>query len=149
MAEQRKKTAQVCVKNGANGNGTLEVFPASEWGGPADHYRLRYRRCWLDGTRGGMRFFSPADIGPLLSSLLFDAYFCAESSAQEAPNNMAYKTRVSVPNGKDSYSREVTTISTESPMRGADGRWYVGAHILGRGVVMIPCDDVIIKEPRA
>lgn len=146
MSEQRKKSAQVCVKNGANGNGTVEIFPASEWGGPDGLYRLRYRRRWIDGTHGDMRFYTAHEVGALVASLLFDANFCAENSANEVPKNMTYKTRVSVPNGRDATSRDVTTIATEQPLRGADGHWYVGAHIIGRGVVMVPCDDVIIKE---
>lgn len=148
MSEKRKKIAQVCVKNGANGNGTVEIFPAQEWDGPIGHYRLRYRRAFVDGTRGAMRFFTPSDIGAFIASLLFDAAFCTESSANEAPQTMIYKTRVSVPNGRDATSRDVTTIATEQPLRGADGRFYIGAHLIGRGVVMIPCEDVIIKEVR-
>lgn len=141
MAEHRKKTASVCVKNGAT-NGTLELFPASEWGGPDCAYRVRHARKWIDGTHGDMRFFTHDQINALVQRHIFGSDDCAESSAK-MPENFTRKTRVSVPT--EDGMRECTLVSTEQPFRGHDGRWYVGCHMYGRGIVMVACDDVIIK----
>lgn len=144
MAEKRKKTSSVCVKNGAMGSGTIEFFPASQWGGAPDVYRLRVNRQWLDGTYGEKRFFSPADVACILAYHIFGVDL-REIPRKKAPENMRRHTRISVPVGSCGL-REVTRISTERPFLCEDGHWYVGAYMLGRGVVMVPCDDVIVKE---
>ena len=146
MAEQRKKAASICVKNGAK-SGTVELFCAPQWCGPVGMFRLRHNRCWVDGTHGTMRFFSQEDVCAYIAHCTFGTELCAENCANNAPY-FPYKMRVSVPNGRGACDRDVTTISTEAPFRGADGRWYVGAHIIGRGVVMVPCADVVVKEVR-
>lgn len=142
MAEQRKKAGTICVKNAQTGTATtIELFPAPAWGGTPGLYRLRVDRAWLDGRRGAMRFY---DLPGLWA--VAQAYLLGQESPAEAPEppDMPRNALASVPNG--SGGRDATRIGSEAPFRGYDGRWYVACYIIGRGDVMIPCDDVILRR---
>lgn len=144
MAEQRKKTGSVCVKNAQTGvSAAIELFLASEWGGAAGLYRLRVDRAWLNGTRGAMRFYDLPGVWAVAG-----AYLTGQEPPAEAPEapDMPKGAPVSVPNGR--CGRDATRIGSERPFRGYDGRWYVACYIIGRGDVMIPCDDVIMITAR-
>lgn len=142
MAEQRKKAGSLYVKNAQTGAATtIELFPASAWGGAAGLYRLRVHRAWLDGTRGAMRFYDLSGVWDVARACLL-----GEEPPAEAPQppDMPRNALVSVPNGTG--GRDATRIGSEAPFRGHDGRWYVACYIIGRGDVMIPCDDVILRR---
>lgn len=143
MSEQRKKTASVCVKNGAIGSGTVEFFPASLWGGPEEQYRLRVNRSWCDGKHGHKRFLTHTEIAAVLTYQLFGTEL-REKQRNPAPQNMGYGVAVSAPNGTG--ARDVTRISTEHPVLLHDGHWYVGCYLFGRGVVLVPCDEIRIRR---
>ena len=143
MAEQRKKYASVCVLHGANGKSSIELFRASEWGGAPDMYRVRVEREWIGGTRKDKRLYTPQEVGELLARQIF-ADNLRDTERKEAAPDMPRNLRVSAPCGVE--RREQTYIVTETPFRGADGRWYVGCYLVGRGVVMIPVEDIVVKK---
>lgn len=143
MAEKRKKALSICVKNGAMGSGTIEFFPAKVWGGADDVFRLRVDRKWIDDGYTRKQFYTPTSIVSLLVCQIFGIDL-REKLRNPMPENMKKGVAVSVPTG-DGCTREGTHISTESPFLGADGRWYVGCYLFGRGTVMIPCEEVRIK----
>lgn len=145
MAEQRKKAGSLCVKNAQTGASvTIELFPAPEWGGTAGLYRLRVNRAWLDGTRGAMRFFDLPGVWAVVGACLLGQVGQEPPAEAPEPPNMPRNALVSVPNG--SSGRDATRIGSERPFRGYDGRWYVACYLMGRGDVMIPCDDVIVRR---
>lgn len=142
MAEYRKKCAAVCVKNGAIGSGTVEFFPAVEWGGPQGLYRLRMGRKWLEGTHGTMRFLTVQEVAALLAYQVFGVDL-REAAPAPRPDHLPRKCPVSVrTGGTDEHPlHDVTRISSEAPVLGADGRWYVAVHLYGRGTVLVPAEE--------
>lgn len=146
MAEHRKKVASLCVKNSANTGRTLEFFPASEWEGPEGFYRIRVGRKWMDGTHGAKRFFSTDEIAAVVAQHLFGGDLDTAARTPDRPEALGRGVRVSAPTGGEESPHEVTHVVTEAPMQGRDGRWYVGVHLYGRGVVMVPAEACILKH---
>ncbi|HCG05548.1 MAG TPA: hypothetical protein DEV75_11895 [Desulfovibrio sp.] len=145
MAEHRKKCASVCVKNGAIGSGTVEFFPAAQWGGPQGLYRLRMGRKWLDaphGLHGTGRFLTVAEIAALLAYHIFGVDL-RHAAPPPPPDHLPRKRLVAVrTGGTDEYPlHDVTRIASEAPVLGADGRWYVAVHLYGRGTVLVPAEE--------
>ncbi len=144
MAEKRKKVASICVKNGAKSCGTLELFPASMWGGSDALYRVRVGRKWLNGVHGDKQFMCLADVSQHIIGTILET---TELFQQEpCPHHLVRGVRVSVPTvvGMECV-HESTFIATEKPFLGYDGQWYVGVSMCGRGVVVIPCKECIVK----
>lgn len=141
MAEHRKKCASVCVKNGAK-NGTLEFFPAEEWGGPQGQYRLRSGRKWLDGTHGGKRYVPVGEVAMMLAYLIFGVDL-REMAPPPRPDHLSRNLRVAVrTGGTDEHPLyTVTFIHSEAPVLGADGHWYVAVYLYGRGIVLVPAEE--------
>lgn len=163
MPDIRKFMATVCVKSGTT-RARLELADAARHGGPAGRYRVRIDRRWHDqpdgadasllspsvGLARGARptaaaWLDPTDVGTLVAALL------AGSSVPDAvpPRpDLPRGTRVSAPNGRESGGlpmRDSTRTATE-PVLGYDGRWLVGVILCGRGVVMVPVDDLVVRD---
>ncbi|WP_245590669.1 hypothetical protein [Nitratidesulfovibrio termitidis] len=120
----------------------MEFFPAVEWGGPQGLYRLRMGRKWLEGTHGTMRFLTVQEVAALLAYHIFGVDL-REATPAPRPDHLPRKSLVSVrTGGTDEHPlHDVTRISSEAPVLGADGRWYVAVHLYGRGTVLVPAEE--------
>ncbi|MDD2966642.1 MAG: hypothetical protein PHN64_03985 [Desulfovibrionaceae bacterium] len=141
--EQRESLASLSIRI-AGKSTKIELFSAEEWDGDESSVRIRQDGKWLAGTHGKQTFFSLDDAFALVRSLSLGEEACLESP-QNMPTNFTRGLRCSVPNGNYD-GRDNTRIDTEQPFRGYDGRWYIGCYVIGRGTVLVPCDDVIIKK---
>lgn len=149
MAEKRTFSSSVCVKSGAKTMFKIEFFPAEQWqestqagGELAGRYRLRINRRWHDLPEGGPAFLDVVQIAVLMASLA-----TGTDPALPAAPDLPRTSVVSVPNGRilaGQTQREVTRTITD-PFRAYDGRWHVAVTLYGKGGVIMPVADVIIK----
>ncbi|MDL2266789.1 hypothetical protein LJC46_02225 [Desulfovibrio sp. OttesenSCG-928-G15] len=149
MADHRKPEYTICVKNGAKKAVKIEVFSAAEWAKTAQEkaalsglYRLRINRRWHNAPDGGRLYLALAHTSDLLLSRLTGV----EGPILPQQPDLPRGSRVSAPNGRTlagQVMRDVTWTETD-PVRGFDARWYVGVRVIGKGIVMMPADDVTL-----
>lgn len=121
----------------------FELADATLFGGAAGLFRVRIDRRWHD---------APDDFGgePLflnrtaLADLLANAAL-GELPAPPPPPELAHRQRVSVRIGftPDGEPRTEGTWTCSPPILAHDGRWHIAVLLFGRGVVFVPCEEVI------
>lgn len=142
--DNRKFCATICVKSGTT-RARLELADAARHGGPAGRYRVRIDRRWHDQPEGADAWLDPTGVGTLVAELLSGAGL---PDAVPPRPDLPRGTRVSAPNGREVGGlpmRDGTRTATE-PVLGYDGRWLVGVILCGRGVVMVPVDDLVVRD---
>ena len=145
MAEKRKFALAICVKIDAKTAVKIELFDAVQWSESAQgRYRCRVNRRWHDLPDGGHAYLDMRQIMELAVAL------AQGGNLHLAPMpRIPYGTAVSLPNGNvvEGVVRRDVTRTMTPPIRGHDGRWYVGVLAWG-GTVLAPVDDLIILPPK-
>ncbi len=122
MSEKRQKTTTILLRNQGK-KVKLELFPAAQWGGPADACRVRLDGCWHAPAGERHAFFTPAGLMGVLFRLVAD-----RELLQDAPQPPYRRgDRVSVPTGRIGANGEPTYEGTwlaGVPILGMDGRWW-------------------------
>lgn len=140
--DNRKFCASFSVKIGTK-RSRFELSPAPLHGGPEGLYRVRINRRWLDDAQGKARFLNRS----MLADILVEA---ALGSLQPAPPmpDLPVKSRVSVRYWQSGMPMYAGVWTSTPPILAHDGRWMVAAFIFGKGMLFVPCDDVIPEKPR-
>lgn len=128
MSEKRRKSTTILLRNQGK-TVKLELFPAAQWGGPADACRVRLDGCWHSPGGNRHEYFSPAGVMGVLFCLV-----AGREPLQDAPHPRYRRgDRVSVPTGRRGPDGEPTyegTFLAGVPILGIDGRWW--APVVGR-----------------
>ncbi len=121
MSEKRKKNTTILLKIQGK-TVKLELFPASQWGGPDGAFRLRLEGCWH--APGGERhqYYFPGGIAGVVTALVTGD---APDVAPQPPFRRG--DRVAAPTGRfdleGSPTFEVTWL-VGAPILAVDGRWW-------------------------
>ena len=141
--DNRKFSGSVSIRLGAQ-RVKLELSPAELHGGETGLFRVRVDRRWHDHEDGGPLYFDRSGLAELVAALVFDEQLPALPDAPFLPRN----TRVSVKFWhRDSPHQEGLWTSTP-PIRGHDGRFYVGVMTITAGFIFVPVNDVTIVDMR-
>ena len=146
MAEKRKFDFSICVKIDAKTAFKVELFDAAQWQkAEQGRYRCRVSGRWHDLPDG-----KPAYLDMRQALELVEALTRGGDLRLDPEPDIPIATAVSVPNGEvigGVVMRDITRVTTP-PVRGYDGRWYVGVLLYGRGTVIFPTTDLIILPPK-
>ena len=128
MGEKRRKSTTILLRNGSK-TVRLELFPAAQWDGPLEAYRLRLDGHWHSPGGEAYRFYTPAGLAGVLFRLVAD-----REPLQDAPAPPFRRgDRVAVPTGRvglDGLPTYEVAFLAGSPILGLDGRWW--APVVGR-----------------
>lgn len=127
---------RISVKNSANEVVKIRLYPADQFGGQPDLFRLKIGREWVM-AEGRYTFFTPA------AALEFAAR--SAGLAPAAPARPALRrndrVRVTVRDGDGEPVVEKCFTATP-PFQGPDGRWRVFVLTVQHGVTEFLCADV-------
>lgn len=141
--DNRKFSGSVSIRLGAQ-RVKLELSPAELHGGAEGLFRVRVGRRWHDHQDGGPLYFDRSGLAEFVAALVFDEQLPPLPEAPVLPRN----TRVSAKFWhNDSPHWEAVWTSTP-PIRGHDGRFYVGVMTYEAGFIFVPVDDVTIVDMR-
>lgn len=122
MGEKRRKSTTILLRNGSK-TVRLELFPAAQWDGPLEAYRLRLDGRWHSPGGEPYQFYTPAGLSGVLFWLVAD-----RDPLQDAPNPPFRRgDRVAVPTGRvglDGLPTYAVTFLAGQPILGIDGRWW-------------------------
>jgi hypothetical protein len=133
MSEKRRKVTTILLRNQGKKTIKLELFPASQWGGPAGAYRLRRDGRWTSERRHSTlpdyRYHTTTGLIGVLYGLL------TGQDMPYDPPDPPYRRgdRVSVPTGRTGPDGEPVyagTFLAGAPILAIDGRWW--APVVGR-----------------
>lgn len=122
----------------------LEFSPAELHGGEQALFRIRVDRRWHNHQDGGPLYFDRSGLAELVSALIFDEQLPALPEAPLLPRNS--RASVTFWHNDSPHCEGVWTATP--PIRGHDGRFYIGAMTVTAGFIFIPVDDVTILDMR-
>ena len=140
MASERNPDYSVLLKKEGKTKSKIEFFFPPKTG---ERCRARVNGRWHQPGQGSS--ISPREVQDLIIEELREM---TEAPAPEPKPDIRKHTSVRVANGKVLDGKrqfDVTRTSTD-PIQGYDGRWYVGVILLGEGVVMVPVEDVEVRN---
>lgn len=124
----------------------FELSPAPLHGGGEGLFRVRINRRWHDGADGQPLFLDQSMLAALLAQTALGDMPAPPLPAPLPPMPaLSNKMRISVPleQDKGGMPRYEGTWTHSPPILAHDGRWMIAVFLLGKGVVFVPCDDVI------
>ncbi len=121
----------------------FEIAKASLFGGGEGLYRVRMARRWLMDAEGNFQLFDKIGLASLIANMALE-----DDVAAIARPELQDKMRVSVYVGDDVYGfpRYEGTWTSSPPILASDGRWHIAVFLIKKGVVFVPCDDVIMRK---
>lgn len=143
MADPRKATQTIMLKNDGKNTLKIELFCASAWpaaaGARPGLVRLRVGGKWYSPGGSKFVFFNAAGVSSLLAALL------AGKGLELPPRpDLPRGSAVRAPNGKVVAGQILyeRTRTASAPILGADGRWHVPVALYGQGTVHVPVDEL-------
>ena len=137
----RKFSGSISVRIGTKRT-KLELSPAELHDGQAGLFRLRLGRRWIDTLEGELRFFDRAALATLIAET-------ALGELKELPSKppvLSVKTKVSAKFWLEDTPHQEATWTSTPPIRGYDGRFYVGVMTYAAGFIFVPCEDVTVRS---
>ncbi len=126
MSEKRKKTTTILLRNQGKAV-KLELFPAPEWGGPADAYRVRLDGAWYSPGGDKYQFFESLGLACVVARLVAGLPPLSEAAPFRRGDRVSVPTGRIGPDGEPTYEG---TFLAGSPILAIDGRWW--APVVGR-----------------
>lgn len=139
--KKRKFTGSISVRIGTLRR-RLELSPAELHGGEPGLFRVRIGRRWHNHADGGALFFDREGLAELAAGLAFGS-LPELPAAPVLPRN----TRASVTYWRGGRPHVEGVWTATPPIRGHDGRYYVGVMTVDAGFFFAPvCDITLLRR---
>ena len=139
--DNRKFSGSISVRIGTK-RIKIELSPAEIHDGQPGLFRVRIGRRWVDAPEGTLLFFDRTALASLIAEAALGELEVLPSEPPSLPRN----TRVSVKFWIDDSPHQEATWTSTLPIRGYDGKFYVGVMTYAAGFIFVPVEDVIRKD---
>jgi hypothetical protein len=147
MADKRKAEYTILLKKQSKTALKIDVFDADLWReGRKGLFRARLNGRWHTDPGQRVSFKTPLGIGRYFSKQLVRTLKGEdlESRVPDIPEGTSVRAfNGTVLDGQRQYD---VTRTAMAPFRGYDGRWFVPVIMLGKGLVMLPVEDVEVRH---
>lgn len=139
--KERKFSGVISVRFGTK-RFKLELCPAELQGGPAGLFRVRVNRRWHDGPGGWPIFMGREQVAALAASLASAGVLPALPPLPDIPAG----SRVSVKFWYYSNPYSNSTVTSTPPIRGYDGKIYIGIVTYEAGFIWAPLENINVLK---
>lgn len=139
--DNRKFSGSISVRIGTKRT-KFELSPAELHDGQPGLLRVRVGRRWIDTPDGELHLFDRT----ALAKLIAEAALGEIRTLPSKPPALPIKTKVSAKFWIDDSPHQEATWTSTPPIRGYDGKFYVGVMTYAAGFIFVPVEDVIRKD---
>lgn len=151
MSEKRKQCISLCLKADGKTSVKIELFPSDQWpdveGSAPGLYRIRTNDAWYCPDDQKYTFLTLDAVTKIFSEEVSkDLGGDCSQNAEECTIKSGAPVRMFT--GEMIGDKKIYTLSrvaTDPPIKGYDGRWYVGVILFGKGARLVPVDTLEVQ----